>query len=31
MDKLKCDELETALFKSADDLSDEGALYTIRL
>ena len=31
MDKLKCDQLEAALFKPADDLSEEGALNAIRL
>jgi hypothetical protein len=31
MDKLKCNQLEAAFFKPADDLSDEGALNAIRL
>jgi hypothetical protein len=31
MDEFKCDQLEPALFKSADDLSNERTLDAIRL
>jgi len=31
MYKLKCEQFEAALFKPADDLSDDGALNAIRL